>query len=500
MKTDIAIVGAGPAALAAADVLASFAVDVTLIDEQPAAGGQIFRQPPARFRVTRWLPERIYRPGKALLARVSASERLHWKFGTTVLGVAENRRASVSALSLAGADASARRLSAASASEAGASALAYSLTLAGRGAIERLDAEQVLVAPGCYDMPVCFPGSTLPGVMAAGGIQAFVKSQQLIPGGRFVFVGTHPLQLIAADQIRRAGGDVAEVIFAQGFTRFIRASASLDMLGHAGKLAYIAGVLARLRSAGVSVRFGETIVAASGESSLSAVTVARVGASGAIERDSRRQIRCDRLGLCFGFLASSELARQAGVRHRWLGDGGGWVSECDEWMGTNKPGLFVAGEITGVAGADAAMEAGRLAAYGLLRERGLLAPQAAERMAAPIRRRLRRFKNFARRLRAMSDPGWPLLEQMLTADTVVCKCEEVTAGALADFLAKNPAARNANAVKLGCRVGMGLCQGRYCNYYLAQLLARRAGLTPADVGPFTAQWPAKPVRIGSIAR
>lgn len=471
MKTDIAIVGAGPAALAAADVLAPFALDVTLIDEQPRAGGQIFRQPPGRFRVASWLPERIYRPGKALLARVSARDNLQWKFGTTVLGVLENR-----------------------------GQLAYSLTLGGNGKVERLDAGQVLIASGCYDMPVHFPGSTLPGVMAAGGIQAFVKSQQLVPGERFVFVGTHPLQLIVAHQIHRAGGEVAEVVFAQSFARFIHSCASLDVLSQAGKLGYIAGVLARLRAAGVSVRFGETIIAASGAESLEAVTLAPVRASGQINRDSRREVRCDRLGLCFGFLSSSELARQVGVRHRWLSDGGGWVSECDEWMGTNKPGVFVAGEIIGVAGVDAAMEAGRLAAFGLLRERGLLEAREAERVAEPVRRRLQRLQKFARRLRAMSDPGWPLLQQMLTADSIVCKCEEVTAEALADFLTKNPVVRGANAMKLGCRVGMGLCQGRYCNYYATQLLAQRSGLGPADVGSFTAQWPAKPVRIGSIVR
>jgi D-hydroxyproline dehydrogenase subunit alpha len=477
VKTDIAIVGAGPAALAAADTLSAFAVDVTLIDEQPAAGGQIFRQPPARFRVARWLPERVYQPGKELLSRVSSREGLRWKFGATVLGIARNDGQS-----------------------AHASAHRYSLTLTGRDGVEQLDAGQVLIAPGCYDMPVHFPGSTLPGVMAAGGIQAFVKSQQLVAGERFVFVGTHPLQLIVADQIRRAGGRVSEVIFAQSFAHLIRSSASLDMLSHAGKLTYIAGVLAKLRAAGVVVRFGETIVAASGESSLSAVSIARLSATGVIDRNSRREIPCDRLGVCFGFLASSELARQVGVRHRWLGNGGGWVSECDEWMGTNQPGIFVAGEITGVAGADAAMEAGRLAALGLLRERGLLDTRAADRAATPVRRRLQRLQNFARRLRAMSDPGWQLLEQMLTADSIVCKCEEITAGALTNFLEKNPAVGNANSAKLGCRAGMGLCQGRYCNYYLTQMLAQRSGLAQADVGPFTAQWPAKPVRIGSIVR
>lgn len=475
MKTDIAIVGAGPAGLAAADVLASRGLDVTLLDEQHAAGGQILRQPPASFRVARWLPEAVYRKGKALFADVRERSGLHWKFGTTVLGIAEDR------------------------SDAwGTASPSYSLSMAAGDRVEEIRARQVLIAPGCYDMPVSFPGSTRPGVMSAGGIQAFVKSQQLVAGERFVFIGTHPLQLVVADQVRRAGGDVAEVTFAQSLSRFLEAGASFDMLSHGGKLAYFGATVARLRGAGVRIRFGETVIGTRGESAVTSVTVARTNEAGDIDRSAQREIECDRLGVCFGFLASSELARQAGVTSRWSDDGGGWICEHDAWMGTNRPGIFVAGEITGVAGSDAAMQAGQLAALGLLRERGVLRAEEAEQKAQPVRRRLQRHWIFAQRLREMAYPGWRLLEQMLTGDSLVCKCEEVTSDAFAAFLAQNTAVRSASAAKLGCRTGMGLCQGRYCNYYVTRILAGKTGLAPGEIGPFTAQWPAKPVRIGSL--
>jgi hypothetical protein len=325
-----------------------------------------------------------------------------------------------------------------------------------------------------------------------------VKSQQLVPGERFVFVGTHPLQLVVADQVRRAGGDVAEVIFAQSRARFLEAGTSFDMLSHGGKVAYFAATVARLRAAGVRIRFGETVVGSSGEPALSSVTVAGVSEAGDIDRGAQREIKCDRLGVCFGFLASSELARQVGVKSRWSDDGGGWICEHDAWMGTNRPGIFVAGEITGVAGSDAAMHAGQLAALGLLRERGVLRAEEAERKAQSVRRRLHRYWTFAQRLREMAYPGWRLLEQMLTGDSLVCKCEEVTSDAFAAFLAQNTAVRSASAAKLGCRTGMGLCQGRYCNYYVTRILASKTGLAPGEIGSFTAQWPAKPVRIGSL--
>src|SRR5690606_19372457 len=103
-----------------------------------------------------------------------------------------------------------------------------------------------------------------------------------------------------------------------------------------------ARILLRLRRAGVPVLFDRTIRAAEGAAKVEAAAIAHADG-----RDAGR-IPCDRIGVCYGFLPSSELARQAGTEARW---DDGWVVPHDGRMRTTVPGLYVAGEITGVAGA-----------------------------------------------------------------------------------------------------------------------------------------------------
>ena len=475
MRTELAVVGAGPAGMAAAAAAAHFGIDVTVIDEQPRAGGQFLRQPPAGFRIDDWLPGRTYRDGKALLERASARPGIDWLFRTGVSGVL--------------------------AAEAQDGAPAFMLMLDGAGGVRTLAADRVVLASGCYDMPVIFAGWNLPGVMAAGGIQAFVKSQQLVAGQRFVLAGSHPLQLIVADQLVQAGADVAGVHFAQ------RASRALALLrapgvvfGNAGKFADAALAWRRLRAAGVPVRFGETVIAAIGGEAVNAVRIAPVDASGALRRDETREIACDRLGVCFGFLASSELARQLGAACAWDAPRGGWIVEHDRWMQTTVPGLFAAGEITGVAGAGVAAGKGFLAALGSALAAGRITAAVADRAAKPIRRRLLRLDRFAAVLAAQAWPGTRLLEQMQHDDANLCKCEEVTVGVFVNLMHEHAHVATASAAKLLSRAGMGYCQGRYCQASVIRILAAQRGVPEAQLGGFTSRFPAKPVLIGDLLR
>jgi len=478
MTADVAIIGAGPAALAAADVLAPYSLRLVLVDEQISPGGQIYRQPPRELATGDWRPEKIYSKGRALIARVSGHKGFEWKLGTTALGIVENHGRESSAISGR-----------------------YSVLLEAPDGAERLSADLVLLATGCYDMPMTFPGASLPGVMAAGGIQIFIKTRQIVPGHRFVFFGTHPLQLIVADQVIRAGGDVVEVIFPQTHSQLLRACVSPGLLaGPFGNLTYFAGVLARLVSKGVRIRFGETVVRALGKAQLEAVAIAQVNSPDGPDSRVVREIPCDRLGVCLGFLAATELARQVGARPRWCGAGGGWVICHDEWMQTDRAGIFVAGEVTGIGGADMALQQGRLAALGMLRARGLLDEGRASSAASRIRRRLRRLERFARVLRRVSDPTTLHSEACPPPDSILCKCEDITVGEFLEFLRANPAVTTAKSAKLGCRVGMGLCQGRYCHYAVTRLMGRILARPESAIGPFTAQWPVKPVRIATLIK
>ena len=71
---------------------------------------------------------------------------------------------------------------------------------------------RLLIATGAYDLPVAFPGWTLPGVMTAGAVQSLLKSQKLVAPGPFVLAGLHPLLIVVADQLLKSGAEIAEVI------------------------------------------------------------------------------------------------------------------------------------------------------------------------------------------------------------------------------------------------------------------------------------------------
>lgn len=508
----VAVVGAGPAGLAAAEVLTGQRVPVTLIDEQARCGGQFLRQPPREFSVAEWLPGRLYRRGKALLGRMEDRREIDWRLGETVYGI----------------------------SPPGDPGGGFELWLGDAG---RIAARRVLIATGCYEMPVPFPGWTLPGVMGTGGIQTFLKSRQALPGARFLLSGSHPLQLIVADQILDAGGAVAAVMFSQSKGELLRRLPMRPgvLLGAPSRFTEPARILARLLKARVPVVFGSTIVAAQGEERVEQALVAPLTADGSLRRDAAAAFDCDTIGYCYGFIASSELARLAGAAAHWSRDGGGWLIDHDGGMRSSVPGLYVAGETTGVEGAEAAMAKGRLAALSMLAdmradtdgldhsrghsrdepggEVGIAAGAGSDGVArsrtnsaggfgarpsskpgfssaavARARRALARERRFAAYLRRLSAPPWEALLRLPEPETLICRCEAVTAADLDAALAADDLVANANAVKLETRIGMGLCQGRQCEPSLARVLAG-LGREPR---PFTARMPVKPVPIGAV--
>lgn len=445
---DLAVVGAGPAGQAACLALPD-GPRIVVIDEQLRPGGQILRQPPRAFSVRGWLEGAEYRRLKARLAAFESLESVEWRGGCSVLG----------------------------AREAGEG---WRLALSDGGGVREVTARRILIATGCYDMAVSLPGWTLPGAMSAGGVQAFVKSQMLAPGHRIAFAGSHPLQLLAADQLRKAGGTVAAVAFSQPFRRF-----ALKALGRPWtaltNLPRLMSVLLmgwRLRAAGVPIHFGRAPTAVEGRDRVQGLRL-----------EDGTVVACDAAAFCFGFLPQSDLPRAMGLVVRPARPGG-WKACHDAWMRASRPGAYVAGETTGVKGADAAAAEGALAGLAVAVDMGVLPLCEAVRRAAPVRRARARALRFAALLEAVADPG-PLPDRDLPADTIVCRCEDVTMGDLRAALAIGA---DAGGVKLATRCGMGVCQGRNCEHGLLALL----GDVSTEPHGFTPRFPARPIRIGDL--
>jgi thioredoxin reductase len=466
-NVDLIVVGAGPAGLSAALEAADHGLRVAVVDEQHAPGGQIFRQPPASFTPPKkTLP---YAFGHDLLARARGDTRIAWHYGSTAWGVFREPDGSAVKLGISHRDAS--------------------TMLVGRA---------LLVATGAYDLPVAFPGWTLPGVMSAGGVQTLLKSQFLRPGNRFVLAGSHPLLLLVADLLVSSGATVVEVAFARprpGIGELLRGWRALP--GHLGLMAQAARAVLNLKRAGVPVRFGSMIKSASGVDALEGVTLQDVDRDWQPRPGTDRTLVADTLVIGYGLLASTELARQAGCAVDYRPAEGGWIVRRDATMRTNVAGIWVAGEPGGVGGAELAHLEGRLAALDIARALG--GSTVADNPLAQLQEAIVKAHHFSDVVRDFFAPNMAALGRLAVGDTLVCRCEEVTADEVRGFLTANPHVSDINSVKLACRTGMGMCQGRYCQHTSAALLAEATGKPVENLGCHTARAPVKPVSVISLA-
>jgi NADPH-dependent 2,4-dienoyl-CoA reductase/sulfur reductase-like enzyme len=470
---DLLIVGAGPAGLSAARIASSQGLSVTVVDEQPRFGGQVFRQAPEEFAAADPDSMHTYPFSHRLFEWARGTTAVQWHFSTLVWGIFDDPQ-----------DEHVRQIG-----------------TAGLQGASVLKARRVLIATGAYDLPVAFPGWTLPGVLSAGGVQTMIKSQSLMPGQRFLLVGGHPLLLLVAELLLDAGAQIAEVAIARSLPsmkEMLRATRALP--GQSRLVKQLLAILLKLRRHGVPLRFATGIERAHGDESVQAATLCNVDQNWHAMAGTQRRVEADTVVVGYGLLASTELARQAGCAVRWDSAAGGWLVQHDDRLRSTQSGVLVAGEQTGIAGAFNAHLQGELAAWQCVLE--LQQPAAVtkiEKTIADLQLRLGRNRRFTDTVIALSAPKLEALAQAITPDTVVCRCEEVTAQEVNQFLDAHPYVADINSIKLACRTGMGMCQGRYCQHTVAQMLASRLGRGIDQVGIYKAQAPVKPVPVAVLA-
>jgi len=455
-RSRLAVIGAGPAGLAAALTAAARGVPVVLVDTAAEAGGQFYRQPAAALGARRpralhhqWRTWQRLRDG---LAAHLATGRVRHLTDHHVWCV-EGESGGFTVHALLGPD---------------------------QEEPVEVRADAVLLATGGYEKVLPFPGWTLPGVVTAGGAQAMLKSGLVLPGRTAVVAGTGPLLMPVAVGLAAAGAKVAALVEAADpgdFRRHVRILAA-----HPGKLAegarYAAG-LARYRI-GVHVR--HTVVEAHGGERLEAVTVAALDSDGRVRNGSERRISCDSLAVGHGMLPHTDLAETLGCRLD------GVNVAVDDEQRTGVPGVWAAGETTGIGGAALSLAEGRIAGLSVAVRLGSRAPEPrSHARAAKARDGLREF--FAAVDAVCAPPArWA---ERVGEDTPVCRCEEVPASAIREAV-DELGAGDVRTVKLLTRAGMGWCQGRMCGPAVAGL----AGCPPAPSRrPF-----ARPVPLGVLAR
>jgi thioredoxin reductase len=463
-SAELVIVGGGPAGLAAAIEARSLGVSACLLEERPRLGGQIYKQFAAGFSVVgpRYLG-RDHREGSRLIHAVEGSGA-DIRTSSVVWGIWDNR-------------------------------VAYVQDDRDAGVI---DARCIILASGAFDRPVPFPGWTLPGVMMAGGTKALVQTQRVLPGRRILVAGSGPLILALSAELLGLGASLASVLEAAprpSVARMLR----LLVRSHGNEVLLVDAVRywTRLLGHRVPLRYSSMIVRADGDGQVQRAVVARVDRDWRVVPGTETEMAVDTICLGYGFQASSELSRLCGCRQRYDEDNGGYVPVRDEWMRTSVPRVLSVGDGSGVGGSRIAIEEGTLAGIGAALDLGRITPDQARIRARPHRRRLRLMRSFREVLDEIYRVG-PGIYELADAATIVCRCEDVTAGdlegAIVEEMVDDP-----NVAKGVTRAGMGLCQGRYCARQIAAIIARHSGASIDQVEPATVRPPVKPVPIGAIA-
>ncbi len=200
----------------------------------------------------------------------------------------------------------------------------------------------------------------------------------------------------------------------------------------------------------------------------------------------------DMLLLHQGVVPSVNLALAAGVEHRWDDATLCWIPVVDGFGTTPVAGIAIAGDGAGIAGAEAAEQRGVLAAIAAIRALQRSAPQPDERAA---RAKLGRYTRGRAFLDALYRPAPQF--RIPKGDTVVCRCEEVTAAQVQEAMALG--CPGPNQLKAFLRCGMGPCQGRLCGLTVTELMAQARGVPPAVIGHYRIRPPVKPVTVGELA-
>jgi NADPH-dependent 2,4-dienoyl-CoA reductase/sulfur reductase-like enzyme len=446
---DVLVIGGGAGGLAAATVAAEAGLEVVLVDERATPGGQFFKQPGTAHRFAGAIAaDRQVADGRARI------ERAH--------------RAGVKILS--GADAW------------GAFApLTVGVTTAGQSLLFR--PARLIVATGAYERGVPVPGWTLPGVMTTGAAQTLLKTDGVLPGRRVLVCGNGPLNLQVALELACAGADIVAVAELAERPGIAQVGAALRLMANGFDVAWQgADMLLEVRQRGIPLLYKRSLTRVEQTDD---GLLATVGAS---------RFHVDAVLMGYGFLPSNELLRALGCRHDYDANRDHLVTWRNEGCETSVAGVHAVGDCCGLGGARAAADEGMIAGWAVARALGRPVDQ---RQLAAARNRLVRHRRFQTALwQVFAAPRSQA--RRAEPDTILCRCEEVTLGAVENALADGEP--SIGEVKRRTRLGMGRCQGRYCAPVLAALLAERQERPIDELAFFAPRLPARPVAISDLVR
>lgn len=450
-QIDLVVIGAGAAGMAAACEARSLGLTVSLLDEQASVGGQIYRNieavPADRINVLG--PD--YAAGRALADDFRRSQAAYLG-GAAVWNVG----------------------------------LGGAVDYVANGKASQLAGRYVLFASGAMERPFPVNGWNLPGAMGAAAAQILLKGSGAYPIDPAVLVGCGPLLYLLAWQYLRAGVAIKAVVDTTATADYLRAVPYLPgALRGWRDMSKGLKLLYALRRSGVRVF--------SGARDISILGTTRVEGMSFMHGRRPVEVEAGLVLLHQGVVPNTQLSWSVGAKHEWNDSQLCWEPVTDEWGRLGDTSLYVAGDSRGIVGAQASAVQGRLAALAIAERLGR-AKDSSKRVAE-LRRKLTGYT----RIRPFLDALYrPKDQNRVPVDdaVVVCRCEEVTAGQIRNYVKLG--CRGPNQTKAFGRCGMGPCQGRLCGLTVTEVIANARGVPPSEVGYYRIRPPIKPVMIGDL--
>lgn len=440
--TDFLIVGAGPAGMSAAVEAAQNNLKPLVIDNRPEPGGNIYaylggnlRHRPDRLKIF----GKDYEKGAALVRSFNQA-------------VAEGKIAYRASTRLWRLDPDG------------------SFAFEGKGGSRAGNSRKVLLATGAHERPMPLPGWTLPGVLGVGAAQILMKSGARLPRGKIVIVGAGPLPLLLAEQLAVDGTPVSAVVEPEGASSLLKAAAKLHYAAAAPNLAMkgIALLGRRFLRRTIVYRNAQAIEIIGQDE----VTGIKFSCNKGVFLEAATVLIHD------GIVPNLNPLRAAGLRTEYSEQQATWHAKPNDI-------IQLAGDSAGILGVDAAMASGRLVAKRIC---GVASSQRDER----VLRRQRSFRRFI-------DAAYPPVRTAASAgpDTVLCRCEMVTARMVEESVRTQGS--DPNAIKRALRLGMGPCQGRMCSHSLSDFVGAESRIPSSTVGLPRARNPILPVSFETLA-
>jgi len=309
LTSDILIIGGGPAGLSAGAVAAELGAKVIILDDNPVVGGQLIKQTHKFFGskshycgvrgidIARILETKITHPNITMMCDASAIGY----YEDNVIGVVQGEK------------------------------------------FTKLHAPKIIFATGAAENMIAFPNNDLPGVYGAGAVQTLMNVHGIRPGRRALMVGSGNIGLIVSYQMIQAGIEVVALIEA------------MDRIGGYNVHA------AKLQRLGVPILISHTVKYATGKDFVTGAVIVKVNKKWQPIKGTEKKLKVDMICLAVGLTPLSELLYQAGCKIVYVPDLGGNVAWHDKNMQTSIPGIYVAGDASGIEEASTAMLEGRIA-------------------------------------------------------------------------------------------------------------------------------------------